>query len=58
MVVSHDTARRLAEVFFTYVKEEDIPKMLADLERIRGNGSYRATVALLRQSLSEQGRPG
>ena len=52
--MSHDTARLLAEVLITYVKEEDMPQMLADLEGIRGNGSYRATVVLLRQILLEQ----
>jgi hypothetical protein len=55
MVVSHDTARQLAEVFFTYVKEREVPLMLGDLESIRGNGSYRATVALLREILLVEG---
>jgi hypothetical protein len=55
MVVSHDTARQLAEVFFTYVKEREVPLMLGDLENIRGNGSYRATVALLREILLVEG---
>jgi len=54
MVVGHNTAQKILDVFLRHVDPGEVETILAELRAIRGNRSYRETIDRIESYLRKE----